>query len=100
MENKKKEIPLEKQVEKRLIRKVKELGGRCWKFVSPSNRGVCDRIVIHQSTVYFVELKRDTGKMTPLQVRFEKLIKEQGGNFVCLYGYWGVDKFIEEIGKK
>ena len=36
----------ESQIESYMVRKVKEHGGLCFKFVSPGNPGVPDRIVI------------------------------------------------------
>jgi hypothetical protein len=36
---------LEKQVEAYLIKRVKELDGKAYKFTSPAHRGVADRIV-------------------------------------------------------
>ena len=36
----------EKSIEKRLVDGVKALGGRCYKWVSPGNSGVPDRIVL------------------------------------------------------
>ena len=37
---------LEKEIEKILVTEVKKLGGKAYKFVSPGNSGVPDRIVI------------------------------------------------------
>ena len=36
----------ESSIESYLVRKVKEHGGLCYKFVSPGNPGVPDRIII------------------------------------------------------
>jgi hypothetical protein len=36
---------MEKHIEAYLVRKVKDLGGVAYKFVSPANRGVSDRVV-------------------------------------------------------
>lgn len=36
----------EKDIESKLRNKVKELGGRAYKFVSPGNSGVPDRLVV------------------------------------------------------
>ncbi|MFZ5975218.1 MAG: VRR-NUC domain-containing protein [Bacillota bacterium] len=48
----------EKDVERHLRDKVKAAGGRAYKFVSPGNDGVPDRIVVLPGgRVYFVELK-------------------------------------------
>ena len=37
---------LEKEIERRMVQMVKQRGGLCYKFVSPSNPGVPDRIII------------------------------------------------------
>ena len=59
---------LEKDVEKKLIRGIKKLGGRAYKWVSPGNAGVPDRIIIMpEGRIYFVELKTDTGRLSGLQ---------------------------------
>lgn len=59
---------LEKDVERYLAKRVKALGGLCWKWVSPGHSGVPDRIVVlPQGKVYFIELKRPGGVPTPLQ---------------------------------
>lgn len=39
-----------------------------YKFVSPNNRGVPDRIVLHGGRVLFVELKQQGNKPTALQM--------------------------------
>lgn len=50
---------IEKDIEKYLVRQVKQMGGLALKFVSPSMAGVPDRIVmIPKGTIYFAELKR------------------------------------------
>ena len=52
----------EKEIEKILVDEVKRLGGRAYKWTSPGNDGVPDRIVFLPDTrVIFVELKTDTG---------------------------------------
>lgn len=58
----------EKEVEAYLVKRVKDLGGKAYKWVSPGNDGVPDRIVIMPGgTVIFVELKATGGKLRPLQ---------------------------------
>ena len=37
---------LENELEKKLRDKVKKLGGKAYKFVSPGNAGVPDRLVV------------------------------------------------------
>ena len=46
---------IEKDIEKYLVRQVKQMGGLALKFVSPSMAGVPDRIVmIPKGALYFV----------------------------------------------
>jgi len=61
---------LEKQIEAALVRRVKELGGLCEKFVSPGRRSVPDRIVtLPGGRVVFVELKAPGKGATEMQDR-------------------------------
>jgi len=61
---------LEKQIEAALVRRVKELGGLCEKFVSPGRRSVPDRIVtLPGGRIVFVELKAPGKYPTELQER-------------------------------
>ena len=65
---------LEKQIESKVVKKAKELGFLTYKFSSPSNRGVPDRIFITpHGEVFFIEFKSAKGKVTKLQ---EKVIKD------------------------
>jgi hypothetical protein len=62
----------ESALEKKLIQAVKQLGGFSYKFVSPTNRGVADRIVCFpRGYICFVELKSEQGKLSPLQEVFK-----------------------------
>ncbi len=58
----------EKNIEQYLVRKVREAGGKAYKFVSPGNAGVPDRLLIFPSgKVIFVELKAPGKVPTNLQ---------------------------------
>jgi len=92
-----KKDPLEKDVEKRFHRKIIKAGGISWKFVSPNNRGVCDRIVLWQGRTIFVEMKRTKGKMSDLQKVFRDKVLNNGGEFACVYGNAGTDEFIRML---
>lgn len=61
-------IESEKVLERKLVDKIKKLGGHAYKFVSPNQRGVPDRLCVlpHGITV-FVELKTTGKKPTKLQ---------------------------------
>lgn len=89
---------LEKEVEKFLVREVKKIGGISFKFISPDNAGVPDRIVILPSgNVVFAELKTDKGKLTKLQEVQIKKISDLGADVRVLRGMKGVKEFINEI---
>lgn len=71
----------EKALEQYLVRHAAKNGYLCFKWVSPSQRGVPDRILIAPSGgITFIELKNPDGhgKLSPLQVvTIEKLIAHQ-----------------------
>lgn len=86
----------EKELEKRLAVGVKNLGGRAYKFISPGNAGVPDRIVIlPKERPIFVELKTDTGKLTRLQESQLKRLHGLGQRVEVLYGLKDVNYFLE-----
>ena len=91
-------VLLEKDIEAHLVRRVKDAGGRAYKFVSPAHRGVSDRIVVlPKGQVWFVEVKTESGKLSPLQQEFRKEIMGLGGNYVCLYGKKDVDLWLASL---
>lgn len=86
---------LEREVERFLVREVKRIGGRCYKFVSPGNAGVPDRIVVlPNESVKFIELKTDKGRLTKLQEIQIKRLKDLGQEVYILHGMKGVKEFI------
>ena len=58
---------LEKDIEKYLIKRIKQLSGLCYKWQSTVT-GVPDRIVILNEKILFVELKTLTGRLSPRQI--------------------------------
>jgi len=89
----------EAEIEKILVREVKKLGGKAYKWVSPGNDGVPDRIVIFpDKPPVFVELKTDTGKLSALQkIQCNKLIN-LGQKVEVVYGIDGVSQFFQDYG--
>lgn len=87
----------ERDVEKRLVDGVKALGGRCYKWVSPGNVGVPDRIVLYDGRTIFVELKTDDGRLSPVQARQIQRITEMGNEVEVVYGPGGVDDFLRRL---
>jgi len=69
----------EREIEKYLVKRVKELGGKAFKFVSPGNDGVPDRLVcLPGGRVLFVELKSPGKKPTPLQLKQIDFLRSLG----------------------
>ncbi len=89
---------LERDIERYLVKRVKELGGAAYKFVSPSNRGVADRLVVlPQGVVWFVEVKKVGGRMSTLQELFKRDMLKLGQNYMTLWDMDDVDTFIKGV---
>lgn len=112
---------LEKHVEAYLVKRVKEAGGLCEKFVSPANRSVPDRIVSapprryvsrvspypnggHYPLQYtlpprviFVELKAPGKKPTAAQERDHEQRRAMGFDVRVIDTKEGVDAFVAEV---
>lgn len=89
----------ERDIEKLLVEEVKKLGGRAYKWVSPGNDGVPDRIVIFPGKVpVFVELKADTGKLTRLQEVQLGRLEALGQRTAVVRGLDGLSQFFQDQG--
>lgn len=89
----------ESEIEKILVDEVKRLGGRAYKWVSPGNDGVPDRIVIlPQRSPIFVELKTDTGRLSPLQKNQISRLESMGQDVRVVYGLSGLVIFFNSLG--
>ena len=89
---------LEKDVERLLVKGIKELGGVAYKFVSPGNSGVPDRVVVlPDGRVIFVELKTTTGKLSAIQTRQIVRLEQLGCEVRVLYGVEEVKDFLERL---
>lgn len=88
----------EATIEARLVREVRKLGGLCYKFTSPGNPGVPDRIVILPGgrTIY-VELKTEIGRLAKLQQWQIEELRKRGAEVRVLKGLDQVTAFLEEV---
>ena len=93
---------LESEVEKKLCKRVKnELHGRAFKFVSPGQNGVPDRIVlVPTGRIYFVETKAPGKKLRKLQEWVCGLIRELGFEVIRIDTIDKVDEFIQRVRKE
>ena len=88
---------LERDIERRLRLGIKALGGKAYKFNSPGNNGVPDRIVLIQGKCYFVETKRPGQDLRPGQRAVKRDFKKLGFEVYKLDTIDDVDKFLEEV---
>ncbi|MCI6173556.1 MAG: VRR-NUC domain-containing protein [Clostridiales bacterium] len=89
----------ESEIEKILVREVKKTGGRAYKWVSPGNDGVPDRIVIFPGRPpVFVELKADKGRLSNLQKIQMDRLRNLGQEAVVVRGLDGVSQFFQDHG--
>lgn len=93
----------EKQVESRLKVRVKELGGKALKFVSPGCSGVPDRLVfLPGGKLILVELKAPGKNLSPLQEKMRKFFIDLGFKYYVIDCYEKVEELVQEVqnGKK
>ena len=88
----------ESAIEAHLVRRVRELGGIAYKWVSPGRTGVPDRIVVTPGAyAAFVELKAPGKKPTPIQLREQQRLIRFGMQVYVIDSVAGVDEFINRI---
>ncbi len=91
----------ERDIEQYLRERVSALGGRAYKFESPGNAGVPDRLVLLPGgRIVFAELKAPGKKPTPLQLAQHHRISQLGFAVWVIDSKAGVDEFITAIGKE
>ena len=69
------DIVLEKNIEAHLVKSVRRIGGVVW----------------------FVELKAEGGRLSPLQQVFQSEMARLGQNYVCLWSKEEIDQWISTL---
>lgn len=76
---------------------VEILGGKTWKFQSPAQRGVADRIAcLPDGSTWFVELKTKGGRLAPLQKLYAAEMLQLKQNYAVLWTYEQIDQWIKD----
>lgn len=89
---------LEKDIERRMGDMLKRRGCLYYKFESPGNPGVPDRIVITPAgRVVFVELKTQVGRLSGLQKYQIDRMREAGAEVRTVKGWEQAKAFVEEV---
>ena len=87
---------LERTIEAALVRRVRDLGGLCEKFVSPGRRSVPDRIVtLPGGRIVFVEVKASGKGPTELQERDHWRRRKLGCEVIIINSIEGANAFPE-----
>lgn len=91
-------IVRERDIEKYLREQVKKINGIAYKFESPGNAGVPDRIILlPNGRVFFVELKAPGKKPTALQLAQHRKIERVGFEVSVIDSKQGVEEFIAKV---
>lgn len=88
----------EKEIEAYIRRGITKMGGLFFKFTSPGNDGVPDRIAVFpDGRVVFTELKAKNGKLSAVQMyQIDRLISLH--QQVCVvYGMGGAEEFLRDM---
>lgn len=94
----KESIRREAAVERSFRDRLRKMGCLVYKFVSPGNDGVPDRIVITPGgRVIFVELKTERGKLSDIQNYQIGRIRDHRQDVRVLYGGDDVDRFVLDV---
>jgi len=87
----------ESAVERYFVAVVVGRGGRTYKFSSPAQRGVADRIAcLPNGSTWFVELKTKGGRVSELQRLFGLEMQRLNQNYVVLQDWLEIEKWCLE----
>ena len=85
----------EAEIERYFVWAVRRAGGQTYKFKSPTQRGVADRIAcMPWGATWFVEIKKPGGRISPLQQVFALEMQKLGQNYACLWSKEEIDAWI------
>lgn len=90
----------ENYVEGYLVRQCKKRGFKCYKFTSPSNNGVPDRIVIGYGITAFVETKAPGEKARQLQLAVHREMRRHGAIVYVADTREDIDRILDELIEK
>jgi len=88
----------EKQVEKALVRKIKDAGGVAVKISAPGLDGMPDRLILMPGgRAWFVETKAPGRKLEALQKFRKRELEEMGFKVSVLDTHSKVNTFVQEV---
>lgn len=80
-------------------KEIRSRGGRFYKWVSPGEGGVPDRIVVvpPEGRIVFVEMKTPVGELSELQKEQTRRLRACGCDVRHIYGWEQAKAMIEEL---
>ncbi len=91
----------ESELERIFVSEVRKEGGAAYKWISPGNVGVPDRIAVFPfGEIYFVELKSDRGVISAQQDIQIRKLRKLGQEACVIKGMTGMIRFFEAIDRK
>ena len=86
---------LEKEIENYFVWTAERAGGRTYKFKSPTQRGVSDRLAcMPDGSTWFVELKTKGGRLSELQKIFRNDVLDLHQKYALLNSKEMIDEWI------
>ena len=86
----------EQQIQTKIKNKLQERGWFVTKLIKTSTNGIPDLLAIKYGKAMFIEVKRENGKLAPLQqMRLEELI--QAGAIVKVWSDYEVDFITNKV---
>lgn len=87
------------EVERHLVRRVTDAGGRCEKFIPDVRAGMPDRIVLMPGGVLvWVELKKPKGgRLSSLQEYKHKVLRDLGQRVEVVWTKEEADRLIDQL---
>lgn len=88
----------EKEIEEYLVKHVRQCGGKAYKFLSPGNSGVPDRLVVFPNGVIaFIELKAPGEKTRPVQDHEINRLRRFGHLVAILDSKAKIDSYVKVL---
>ena len=86
----------EQQIQTKIKKKLQAQGWFVTKLIKTSTKGIPDLLAIKNGKAMFIEVKRENGKLAPLQqMRLEELI--QAGAIVKVWSDYEVDFITNKV---
>jgi hypothetical protein len=90
-------VMLEKEIEKYFVWTVETAGGKTYKFKSPTQRGVSDRVAcMPNGETWFIELKTKVGRLSELKKIFRNDVLERQQRYALLASTEEIDQWLKD----